>query len=68
MSEFACANWHIMRSGEVKCTECGGRVHYMDGLSSAAMARMERNEGDHYEEIEKCWKEGCEQDCEEEDI
>ena len=31
MSEFTCANGHLMRSGQLRCPECGARLTYMDG-------------------------------------
>ena len=63
MSQFECKNGHLMTSGMVRCIKCGSRVHYMDGLSSAAWAKIER-EGDSYEEESN--KEDCEETCKKE--
>lgn len=41
MSEFACANGHLMRSGEYRCKICGGRLHTMDGMTDAELRREE---------------------------
>ena len=31
MSEFECANGHLMKSGEYICPICGARIGRMDG-------------------------------------
>lgn len=39
MSEFACSNGHLMRSGQLRCEECGAPLHSMDGVSNAGIRR-----------------------------
>ena len=44
MSEFACRNGHLMRSGDRVCPECGEPCYTMDGMTGRQMAEMERAE------------------------
>ena len=38
MSEFLCINGHLMRSGDLRCHVCGGRLHTMDGRTARELA------------------------------
>ena len=38
MSEFTCANGHLMRASDVLCPECGGRLYAMDGRPDVTWA------------------------------
>ena len=48
MSEFACSNGHLMRSGQLRCRECGEPLHTMDGMTSRQLEMEER----YYQRLE----------------
>ena len=48
MSEFTCENGHIM-SG-YRCSICGGRIKYMDGMSNRALEEYERDYDSDYDD------------------
>ena len=48
MSEFTCSNGHITSNRTGYCSECGEKIRFMDGMSSA---EVEAREND-YEEPE----------------
>jgi len=52
MSEFACRNGHLMRSGDRVCPECGEPCYTMDGMTGRQMAEMERAEEARIEDEE----------------
>jgi len=52
VSEFACRNGHLMRSGDRVCPQCGEPCYTMDGMTGRQLAAMERAES-HPEETEE---------------
>ena len=54
MSEFACKNGHLMRSGEFKCRECGAKLHTMDGFTDAQWRMMESEPDEFNFREEEC--------------
>lgn len=52
MSEFECAQGHLMGSSHL-CPECGGRAVRMDGMTARQMLQMQRAEGREQEEQEE---------------
>lgn len=41
MSEFECSQGHLMRSGDIRCKICGGRLARMDGMSGRQLRKMD---------------------------
>ena len=41
MSEFACRNGHPMRSGTLRCEECGASLYTMDGMTDRQIRKQE---------------------------
>lgn len=56
MSEFECANGHLMKSGDITCPKCGARLARMDGMSEKELRAQESADlaaGDREEESEE---------------
>lgn len=44
MSEFTCSNGHDMKSGQLYCPKCGGRLARMDGMTNRELKAQEAAE------------------------
>ena len=56
MSEFTCRNGHLMRTGQLRCEDCGAPLHAMDGMTDKQIRKQERRhrrqseiESDYYD-------------------